>query len=270
MTYRTPKTTTPTSKMENVAEHKCMLGVAVVWGTPARRACASPAELDAALLRSAQTDNAKFISHLICDQGWRPTRASSCCNFGITIDRSAAARRWAKPLTETHAEEAAANTSTQQVWQVSCATPLHLALSCGSFKAAAVLLVAFPEFATQTCTITTPTNQQITWSCFELAQFSSSQLLAAAQEEGEERERERKRGREAGSTLPLAPPSSFLIRAMLFQQASLVLLQLHHGIPSSWTFLHFASPYERLEAAGEDPDLLLQALVALQAPSSLS
>ena len=73
-----------------------------------------------------------------------------------------------------------------------------------------------PAVSTTPCALLT--LRHVTRSCFELAQFSSSQLLAAAQEEDGERERGRKRGREGGAGLPLAPPSSFLLRALLFQQ----------------------------------------------------
>eukprot|EP00961_Rhodomonas_salina_P270019 3648042-Rhodomonas_salina.1 len=143
-------------KREREKAPVCVCGVAVVWGTPTRQASCSPAELDAALLRSTQTDNPKFISHLIRDQGWRPDSARSNCNFAIIIDdASVTAGTTTKLEGVSGDEEQAAPTNmsssaaTEQVWRVSSATPLHLALSCGSFKAAAVLLIAFPEFATQ-------------------------------------------------------------------------------------------------------------------------
>eukprot|EP00961_Rhodomonas_salina_P224727 3038028-Rhodomonas_salina.1 len=163
--YHTPRSATTTLKnmptereMETAKAPECVVGVAVVWGTPAVEACSNPAELDAAMVHSVQTDNAKFLSHLIRQQGWRPSPASSNYTFGITIDETNDKTRAA-----TSKLAMSSSTSTGQVWCVSSATPLHLALSCGSFKAAAVLLVAFPDFATQTCTVTTPTNQQLSW-----------------------------------------------------------------------------------------------------------
>eukprot|EP00961_Rhodomonas_salina_P158117 2128587-Rhodomonas_salina.3 len=162
-TYHTPQIDSTTSKydsvesdrdMEREEEPEYVVGIAVVWGTPMRRVSCSPAELDAALLRSVQTDKPKIISFLIRAHGWRPDGARTNCSFGITIDKASAAERSAKIFTGTRdgAEAPATNTSSstsaEQVWRVSSATPLHWALSCGSFKAAAVLLVAFPEFAT--------------------------------------------------------------------------------------------------------------------------
>eukprot|EP00286_Rhodomonas_abbreviata_P006530 CAMPEP_0181316712 /NCGR_PEP_ID=MMETSP1101-20121128/16044_1 /TAXON_ID=46948 /ORGANISM="Rhodomonas abbreviata, Strain Caron Lab Isolate" /LENGTH=281 /DNA_ID=CAMNT_0023423983 /DNA_START=192 /DNA_END=1037 /DNA_ORIENTATION=- len=175
----------------------CALGKPVPRGTPVAH-CQDSDQIDIAMLRSIQVDDYESISQMIF-AGWKPVFAPSC-EFLVTISEIDEAK----------------------TWEISQATPLHYAICCGRFKAAAALLVAFPTFASMTCVVKNPSlDQEILATPLDLA-VSCAQSFKSR--------------------------SADCLRK--YHEASLVLLCLNDQSSLLPGFMHLESPSSRLLAAG--------------------
>lgn len=126
------------------------MGIPVAQGRRAWPVPQMSGTLNLAIMRSIQSDNYKFIRHMII-HGWTPTNPSAC-SFPITINRD----------------------GEKEMWQVSQATPLHYAVCSGSLQAAAAILIAFPELAFQTCKVVTESSRmpaETMWTTLDLTSF---------------------------------------------------------------------------------------------------
>eukprot|EP00961_Rhodomonas_salina_P125041 1685021-Rhodomonas_salina.2 len=112
--------------------------------------------METAVMSSVQSDNFKFVRHMIMS-GWTYLQANDS-TFSVSINRLGADRQ------------------VQEDWHVSNASPLHFAISCGSLNAAAALLVAFPELSTTVCRVEIESELEskstfALWTPLELASF---------------------------------------------------------------------------------------------------
>lgn len=126
------------------------MGVPLPTGHPVTIVPNLPENLDLAILRSIQTDNFKFIRHMIM-AGWKPTNPTAC-GFSITINKY----------------------GVQEQWQVTQATPLHYAVCCASLQAATAILIAFPALASLSCKVTSSASdfpQSSRWTTLDLTSF---------------------------------------------------------------------------------------------------
>jgi len=193
---------------ESALEPGCVLGTPVVWGTPRRSVHIDEAALDLQMLLHIQSDDFCSVRNMIM-AGWRP-RAELNCNFALALNDDTASR---------------------QLWEVSAATPLHFALGCGFFQAAAVLLVAFPELANVACHALEKSGEVRHWTAVDMINF----LVVVFQDQ----------------------PT----KSAKYAEAGTVLLWLQKN-SAAVPFLNIPSPVHRLLALGPCPSADLAALVA--------
>jgi len=195
---------------EATSDLVCVQGTPVVWGTPRRSIQIDDDALDFQMLLHIQTDDYRSIRHMIL-AGWRP-RALRDCNFALALNHDAAS---------------------QLLWEVSEATPLHFALCCGLFQAAAVLLVAFPEHADLTCVAKESSGEERKWNALDITTYLAGMF----------REQPAK--------------------AAAYADAAVFLTRLQED-KQSVPFVNIPSPVARLHAVGSCP---VSGLAALLVPS---
>jgi len=193
----------------------CFEGVPVAQGRPVMWVPDGGIEL--ALMRAIKGDNYCFLRYMLVS-GWVP-RNPNACNFSITIECN--------------------SPQEMEYLHVKDATPLHYAICCGSLKAVAVLIIAFPELVDLSCTIESSSEARDTvrsqWSTLDLVSFFSNLYVNKEQSR-----------HQAYSNLCV------LI---------LALQQTRHILP----FVNLPSTRERLLAAGKDANEVIDAFVrALQ------
>jgi len=167
------------------------------------------------MLLHIQTDDFRSIRHMVL-AGWRP-KAARNCSFSLALNK---------------------DTVSHQVWEVTDATPLHFALCCGLFQAAAVLLVAFPEHADVACRAQERSGEERHWTALGITSF-----LAVIFKD-----------------LPA--------KTAAYSEAAAVLLRLQTE-SARVPFVHMPSPVERLQALGPCPTSALAALTAGHATAPL-
>jgi len=137
------------------------MGIPLPIGQPVSRVPDQPLTLDLAIMRSIQSDNYKFIRHMIM-AGWSPTN-NTACGFSVNINRN----------------------SEREVWHVRQATPLHYAVCCGALQAASALLIAFPELAFLSCKVETSCDdfsRATSWTALDFASFFGNLYVAVEEE----------------------------------------------------------------------------------------
>ncbi len=166
----------------------------------------SEVEEDRAILSSIHADEYGFLREMIL-KGWRPNVAQ-CSSLYLSIRENGVVKQW----------------------DLCDATPLHYALCCGSFAAAAAFFIAFPHHAELCCRAQSPDGQISRWTALDLAIFLANVLL-----------------------------STSVPRAQQFQQASICLIRFREkklDVP----FLVHPTPSARLAAAGNDAASAIAAL----------
>ncbi len=175
----------------------CALGIPVVRGD--RIWPVSPETLNFAIMRSIGADNYKFIRDIIMS-GWAPTNPTGY-SFSLKIHSGLGTEEWT----------------------ISQATPLHYAVCSGSLRAAAAILIAFPDFASMSCKVETSSTrmpQRPMWTTLDLTSFFANLYM------------------------PLDSD-----RHLAYRLASSVILQLQQGADVSALFANFDSA--RPAEAGE-------------------